>query len=193
MDYYEHLLVDPVEVDDEIIDPFPDKFRSCLFNKPGLVLPENASDRAKMTSTQLKYWTCSEKILIEQLIKMLKDYYNLETHSLTAYLKNGRPISQEIMEYYNKIYNLTDIIISRNLIVTATQVCLNNTNSNNHVCFRITVYLAAYLIKFPKCNMDRFITTVINKLKEFKQESRIGKYFTDDELDEYIVYINRLK
>lgn len=197
MEYIFDLLVDAIEIDDIAKpDPFPDLYRKYLFNKPHLVLPDNPVDRAIITNTEEKFWRWSKSKLCRYLCKLVdKDV------PLTEYLNSVKTLDPKNAKYYDHVYDMCDIIISRHfesrMLVEAIKKLLdkNSTNPSHYIIPRINIYLAVRFIEIEpkKMSMKKFTDAVIGKLKEFhNDEGLVWKYFTKTELDHYIAYTKNL-
>ena len=198
MDQFFDMLVDPVEVDDikvetkPVIGKFPDLYRPYLFNNSNLKSHNNFTKKYLTTGALKAYWEMPINKLIEYLFAKINKYEALEPHLLTHTLTNNISLNHELIDYYNDIYDMADIIILRdrstyNGMVTTIRTLLDSTKQNNHVIFRIIIYMSLYYIRKNIGNavMDKFIPTIIAKLKEFNEIPKITNYFTTTELNNY--------
>ncbi|AUL78744.3 hypothetical protein QJ856_gp0073 [Tupanvirus deep ocean] len=204
MDYIFDYLVEPVEFEIEKnikVKPFPDKFRKYPFGiKNKLNYTQDMKIMAKITNTKEKYWDDSCD-LMEKLMKMIDAYGNLNCVPLAKYIAGHQNLPDDILKYYNKIYDIADIIIAKSLINKKSDVLVNiisqllsNCVPSLHIGYRITIYISVYFTKIlmRKRKLIRFAETILTKFEEYKSDDGITKFFMIEELDEYICYINNL-
>ena len=163
MDYFLNELVKPIEFEDTIvktkqehIKKFPDFYRRYLFNKPDFVLSNNNVSNASKSNTKLKYWQMNANELKEYFMKIINSYqiiYNKTNCTITKYFKNIMIMDNTNKKYYNKIYDISDIIICRhdelNILTNTTNYLINNSTHlpTKYITIRLSFYMATYLVK----------------------------------------------
>lgn len=92
---------------------------------------------------------------------------------------------------YEKIYRLVEIFLinnydNRKANISLIQKIMDNCVIGNHISFRMVIYVSVHCIIFyPEFSIN-FINTINNKLHEFKLSHGVEKYFSHDELDNYL-------
>ncbi|AUL79716.3 hypothetical protein QJ857_gp0443 [Tupanvirus soda lake] len=203
MDYIFDSLADPIEIiitENKKKIPFPDKFRKYPFGiKNRINYTRDMIMMSKITNTKEIYWDDSYD-LIEKIEKMLYDYKNLAALPLSRYIIEKKEIPKHILKYYNKLYDIVDIVITKSLINRSDLVLemikklLNICDPSLHIGYRLTIYVSVYFIKMAikRKNLTRYAETIIQKLKDYKIESNISNFFTQKELDRYIHYVQKI-
>ena len=219
MDTILNLLSDPIEAEMEMElefmnfepkKPYPDKFRQYLFNNPKININCDISslldicDIKKLSNIPKKYWNYPDDKLINYLKKLILMYSNLESHLLTNSIREKIILSEPIKEYYNRIYDIADLIVIKSIkIDTSEKLLLKIISSLLSLCkiiipkpivlIRICIYLSSYFVKisYAKKPVNKFATANINKLKEFQKEPTIDKYFIETELSDYIKFCEK--
>lgn len=214
MDYIFEYLENPVEAEDIIYSnsqpkanhPAPDSYRQYLFNNAdfqltGLCALSNQL-KATMTNTDQKYWDINIDELINYIIDLAYvKYKNLPYHCIIDYLDLECNLDNEIIKYYDHLYDMCDVIIARSF-ESRCSVLPNNMLKNlmepniqkNYPVIRIIFYFSYYFIfeqKYGKftmsCNINSFVKTSINKAIEFQSSSDFKIYnLTAKELGNYI-------
>lgn len=206
MDYLLDLLEDPVEFDDIIInddkfpDKFPDEYRPYPFNNPDFIFVSDPKINAKSTNTKLIFWKCDFAGLQKYLKATIEKKFSEELYYITPHLTNEADITPNIKKYYDRIYDLVDIIIVRHTqekdIVDTLKIFLDlfPSSKKQDILVRMHIYIGMYLIKnmYGKSTYNRFIKIFLEKLFEFKNSYNVDKYFTSTELNSFITLIKDL-
>jgi hypothetical protein len=203
MDYLFTALIDPIEIDEHEsivkIDPFPDTYRQYLFcQEYPIKCSKSPKIMAQITHTKKKYWH-DKYDCVNKMMLMIDHYEKLPEHVLTKYLDDVTSLPDSLRKFYDKIYNMADIIITKakinddhKLLISVIGLLFKKINKSIHIIYRIIFYLATYLIKnHAFIKKTGLISTIISKLEEFLSESNIWKYFTLTELDNYLCYIKK--
>lgn len=197
MEYLFDFLIDPTSIEIDISEnnkkykPFPDSYRKYLFDKKMDVFNIDTSLIHLGTNIKKKYWSYDNEKIIKKIINIVTLYINLPKHYLTKYLLNKINLDENILKYYNKLYDIADIIIirsrnDRQLFFKTINALLKIATPFNHIVYRIIIYISVYFIKLFPHTEDSYTTTIINKLNEFKNTPVVWKYFTKSELKRYI-------
>ena len=195
MDDYLDLLIDPIEfpkISDE--DQMADEYRPWPFNlKLGSVLVADPVQMSVETLTPLEYWK-PEFDIKNHLLKLMDDFSSMPEHSLAKHLALNQELDTELEAYYNKVYDMADIVFCRIINQTCnmnviTALC-RAARAPNTIIYRIIIYLMARVIKtYPRICKPQVL---IDKMLQFKTESTIEDYFTTRELENYVAYATRL-
>lgn len=220
MDYYFHVLIDPVEIDSSLIipenPPHPDEFRRYVFGLENFIISDNVSDMIEEINTarldkinmgdilpcKKKYWT-DQFDIGHKLFTMLMQYKSFNEHYLTNVLNGKNILDSQLKQYYEKIYDLADILSirarkNRSILTKVLGKIMNECQKQNHIFYRLLLYLYVNLIHlsdyssrspgFPK--LESILET---KIKEFQKEEKIWKYFTKTELENYLALSIKMK
>ena len=110
-----------------------------------------------------------------------------------------------LQNYYKKIYDIADVASTdKDKLLKAILKLLNfDFPSRNIPHIRMCIYLSVHLIRrsydplcLEKCShniLTNYFDTIRAKIKEFQEFKDIGKYFLNNELDDYVVYVNKIK
>lgn len=204
MDYYENLLINPIEFDNENNSkPCPDIYRKYLFNLKNLTLIDDVKQMAEQSKTKLYLWE-NDTELLDNFGIMLNNHPNLPSYSIADIVVNKRNKSK-VKHYYNEIYNIADIIIVKAQLSKNT-LCIKDTimllfdyfklNKKLLVAFRLIYYLSVYYVKILKENNGvttiKFINAIIEKSNEFSINPNIEKYLLKTEVTAYLHFFNSL-
>lgn len=205
MDYYSDILINIT--DDELswsTNQCPDRFRKSMFNLLNSIdfyeqHSNNPNYLAKITKTTGWEWNENK---LEDIIFTICDIIPSDNkNNIIEYLNSTKWSNTTIYQY---IYDLVDIYIVKNMfdedkIFELLQILIKKQNmysvNNNIILMRIIfyVYYHFYSLKIsaqPK--WKKHLEEIITKLEEFTADQNVKKYFSEEELTEYLKYFKKL-
>jgi len=107
MDRLLSMLMEPIEVDEVVVNdlpikpPFPDEYRKYLFGMSKLIIPDNYKNIEVLTNTKPKYW--KKNYDFDKKLLNLTNKYNLfPVHYLTDYLRGDIILTEELQHFTKK-------------------------------------------------------------------------------------------
>lgn len=180
----------------------PDRYRRFLFNNPRMIIdktPETYQYNMEMSHIDEETWkTTDERTLKDNIRK----YRELKRHYLTDYLVDGEPLPTTIESYYRTIYDICDIIIVKSLhdggdslLIAPIKEALELAKPDTHIAYRVVYYLTYYLFRVLSHNVNRkcreYSRVCLEKMRSFRDEVEISRYFTKDEVEDYISFLEK--
>uniref|UniRef100_A0A6G6AC42 Uncharacterized protein n=1 Tax=Borely moumouvirus TaxID=2712067 RepID=A0A6G6AC42_9VIRU len=185
-----------IPVNTKIYYKFPDELRNFPFDKKNYNFFNLETDIAKYTKTPNKYWNKSYD-LINKITKLSNKIYN-DVNFFDIKKIINKTESKNIIKYHQKIYILLDVFLTiyidqkEKIIELVKQ--LTTIGQTHKFIVRFSYYIVVYFIRFyyQNAKLDGLKKTVRDKIIEFKNTNNINSYFTQQELDNYLLYLDAI-
>ncbi|AVL94637.1 hypothetical protein ma251 [Moumouvirus australiensis] len=185
-----------IPVNTKISHKFPDELRNFPFDKKNYNFLNLETDIAKYTKTPNKYWNKNYDH-IDSITKLANKIHNdVKFFDIKKIINKTE--SKNVIKYHQKIYILLDVFLTINIdqkekIVKLVKQ-LTTIAKKHKFLVRFSYYLAVYFIRFyyQNAELDKLKKTVRDKVIEFKNTKNINSYFTQHELDNYLLYLDAM-
>lgn len=200
MNYYDDLLIEPIEIElPRKQMEHPDTFRRYLFGKETLDSLSNPKFMAQYTNTKEKYWDYNYDI-IAKIDKILKLYSNDKN---IIDVINDKISSKKTIQYFNHMYDLIDIAIMRfnfrknsffhDLIASILKHCGSRHLFAVRIIFYVDIYFLIKIVNEKNLSYPTFLNSSWNKFNEIIDDPKSCHVFTLNEISNYRVIFKKIK